>query len=218
MKRLFVVLIVSLIAAAGAFGLSLSAGGGASISSTSWNLSITAGGTTVSAKDAILPFGAKAFVDAKYVQVSVGYIMAVKATQSGTGITTTTYSNNLSYLTFAALGKYPFDVGSFTLFPLLGAEYDFNIAHGSSDYFEGSNGLLASPSSADYNQFWLKGGVGADISLGGKLYVRPEALYGFKLLNSDESNLVSALKSAGATSASLDFGTFDFALLIGYKL
>lgn len=142
--------------------------------------------------------------------------MAINATQSGTGVTTTTYSNKLSYITFAALGKYPFKVGAFTLFPLLGAEYDLNVTHGIPDYFEGASGLGLT-STGDYNQFWFKGGLGADISLGSKLYLRPEALYGFKLLNSDENNLVSSAQGGGVT-ASLTFSTFNFALLVGYKL
>ncbi len=75
----------------------------------------------------------------------------------------------------------------------------------------------------DLNQLWLQGGAGVDISLG-KLYLRPEILAGFKVLSTTDNNAVSALKNvltaAGFTnvSASASYWTWDFSLMLGYKL
>lgn len=219
MKKLLAAIVFTAFSISGVFAIGMSAGVGPSVASTSWSTSMSASGTTASGTDAIVPFGAQIFFDATYVQLSAGYIMATKATLSGTGMTTTSYDNNLGYLTFAALGKYPLKVGPVTLFPLGGIEYDLNVNHPSSGgYFEGSNALLANPTSSDYNQFWIKGGVGADVALGGHFFVRPEALYGFKPLNSDEQALVNAAKSSGVSSVSLVFSTLDLSVLFGYKL
>ncbi len=122
----------------------------------------------------------------------------------------------MSYLTLGGLLKYPFKVGPVTLFPLLGVEYDVNLVHGATDYFEPQG--ITTPITPDFNQFWIKGGVGADISLGQRLYIRPEALYGIKLLNSAEQAYVTQVQQLGATNVSAGYSTLDFSLLLGYKL
>lgn len=216
MKKLLAAIIFTAFAVSGVFAIGMSGGAGVSVSATSWNASYTSSGQTFTYKDAIVPFGAKVFFDATYVQVSAGYIMATKAKTSGTNVTTTSYDNKLGYLTLAALGKYPFKLGPVTLFPLAGIEYDLNVSHPSADNFEGF--IVPSPTASDYNQFWIKGGVGADIAVGGHFYVRPEALYGFKPLNSDEQTQVNNLKSIGYSNVSLRFGTIDVSVLVGYKL
>ncbi len=71
-------------------------------------------GTTTSTTQTInyTPFEATVFFDATYAQLSVGYLIANggSITQSGTGVsaTTTNLNQNLSYLSIAAYGKYPF--------------------------------------------------------------------------------------------------------------
>lgn len=133
-------------------------------------------------------------------------------------MTTSRYSEALGYLSFAALFKYPFDLDSIKVYPLFGVEYDLNILHGNPDYFEGSGGLLSSPTERDYDQLWLKAGIGADVLLGGKLFFRPELLFGVKLLNADEANVISAFQAAGYKSVSLTFLTIEIAVLVGYRL
>ena len=217
MRRLMVGMLLCVVAG-GAFAVNLSAGGGLAVSTTSWNSSRSLAGTTVTVRDAFTPLSAKAFFDATYAQVSLGLIVATSVTQTGNTTTTSHHSETLSYLSLAGLLKYPLDLGSVVVFPLFGIEYDLNLSHGSPDYFEGSGGLLAAPTAADYNQLWLKAGVGADVLLGRKLFIRPEVLVGVKPLNPDEANVVAAYQSVGYKNVSLTFLTIDFALLVGYRL
>lgn len=219
MKKLLTTVALAAFTLSSAFAVGMSAGVGASASTTLWTMSMSYGGTTATGSDVIVPVGAKAFFDTKYLQLSVGYIAASQATLSVTGTATATYPNDLSYMTFAALGKLPFKLLSMTVFPLVGIEYDLNVSHPSSGgYFEGSNALLANPTNSDYNELWIKGGVGVDVDLGQHFYLRPEALFGIKPLNSDEQAVVNSLASAGLSNVTLGFGTLDLSLLLGYKL
>ncbi len=74
MKKILTVLVLLVLVGAGVFAIGLSVGVGASASSASGNFSSTFSGTTGTAKSAITPFGAKAFLDATYAQLSVGYV------------------------------------------------------------------------------------------------------------------------------------------------
>jgi len=67
-------------------------------------------------------------------------------------------------------GKYPIDMGGFTLFPMAGIEADLLFA------------LLPG------FEIWLRGGVGADIDLTSTMFLRPELLYGVGFVN---GNLVA---------------------------
>ena len=79
---------------------------------------------------AVASMSKRAFFDATYIQVSIGYMFI-----NGGHLTTTVngsssssdVSGSLSYLTFAAYLKYPFDIGPIELFPLLGIEYRQNL-------------------------------------------------------------------------------------------
>ena len=84
-------------------------------------------------------FGGAAFVDAKYVEASVGigansksYSTSISYSSSSLGSGSSTNGSDAAvgtYLALSALGKYPFAIGSFTLFPLLGIEYDLNLSY-----------------------------------------------------------------------------------------
>jgi hypothetical protein len=102
---------------------------------------------------------------------------------------------------FALFAKYPFYIGNFSLFPLLGIEYDivlskedsFGDKFGSdynSQYFY-KNGITTSKKMAlsDFNTFWFKIGIGGDIPLSGKLFLRGEYFLGIALLNNAYENI-----------------------------
>lgn len=229
MKGLAFLFGVLLIAGVGNFAFGVSAGVGGSVEANSSELNAV--GTylgytsTMNAKGAYTPFGAHAFIDATYAELSVGYQMRMvgSATLSGSGMTTTTSNVNIdySYLAFQGLGKYPFKVGKITLFPLLGAAYALNLTV--SDSISGADlkTSLSTQDKADLNEFWLKGGFGADFPIG-KLFFRTEGLIGFRLLNQSEKDLISNMQnsilSAGYSSANVTMRnmTFGLALMIGY--
>jgi len=231
MKKLFVVLVLLAFTVGGAFAINLSAGVGASIQAYSNTLSDSAssGGVTASASNTInyTPLGVSAFFDATYLQAAIGYEVANggSSTVSGTGVTTTTSSlnQNLSYLLFSAYGKYPFKLGPVSLFPLLGITYLLNLTYTDSSGNNLKSGLT-SQEQADLNQLWIRGGVGADFSLGQKLYLRPELLTGFKILSSTDNDTVTGVKNAltglglSNVSASMGYWSWDLSLMLGYKL
>ncbi len=229
MKKLFS--IVLLLAAAGsAFSIGLSAGIGGSVSVFSYNEGMSGSylGTTDSATYTLtqIPFSAKVFLDATFLQLEAGYRVAQGGNQSTTQTGALSFSNgsayDASYLTFAGYLKFPFRAGSVSVFPLLGAEYDYNLT------LTDTNGndlkpLLTSQELADLNQLWLKGGAGFDLSFG-SFYLRPELLAGFKLLSPTDNSTITGLEnyvtSSGYSNASgsVIWWTWDLDLLVGFTL
>ena len=113
------------------------------------------------------------------------------------------------FLSLSLLGKYPFALGQFSLFPLAGIEYDLIL------YYHDENG--ADLDKTGLNQFWFKFGVGADIPIVKGLSIRPLALFGFKLLNSDEKSTLATAK-ADATSASYTDFVFEGGVQAGWRV
>ena len=225
MKKLCAVAVL-VVAAAFAFGQGISIGGGISYGSE-W---MTAGGsgsimgmsvsgsTTVSMPE----LGFHGFVDTKYVQVGLGYILNSSQSISASGDFTVTgpssASDKLSWLDIEVDGKYPIPLGGFTIFPIVGAEYLLNLTYTDSS----GNDLKASLPSTYKNQFdalMIKVGVGGDFSIGERFYVRPEISMGYKLIKSQyDTDQVNALKTEGLSDAYLNWWLFRGVILVGYKL
>ena len=68
---------------------------------------------------------------------------------------------------FSLLGKYPFRLGSITLFPLIG--FDYNIVTSALD------------GDIDLSQFGFLGGLGLDFNLNDHLFLRGEAMFHLRL-------------------------------------
>jgi hypothetical protein len=104
-------------------------------------------------------------------------------------------------LNIGAFGKYPFDLGSIKVFPLLGLDYEMavsaklNLANGGEYYFNGGNGRHAAN---DLSALWVKFGGGADFALGQTLYLRGELLYGVRMANNAE-NEDASIRPNGTT-------------------
>ena len=229
MKRLCAIFIL-LSAAYGAFAFGVSAGIGVSTSAFSFDegMSGTLGGVTDSATYTLTqtPIQAKVFIDATYFQLAAGYLIANGGNQSATQTgalsfgTGTVYSD--SYLTFSGLLEIPLNVGGFSFFPLIGAEYDYNLTLTDTS----GNNLkpqLTSQQLADLNQLWLKGGAGVNLTFG-RFFLRPELLAGFKLHSVTDNNTIAAVENYVTSygysnaSATITWWTWDFSLLLGYKL
>ncbi len=205
--------------AAGAFGIDISAGIGANGA-----YSMTVGkyegfGSSSDTLTSRIPFTFMAFVDLTYLQVTAGYRMFngayQKTTVTGVGASTTESDRKLSggHLAFAGYGKFPFKIGRITLFPMLGVEYDLTIA--GTDMIGND---LSGRQKADSNEFWIKGGVGADISITPKIYVRPELIAGYKLLSQPEKDGIALLRDSGYSGVSILNLDFELAVLFGYRL
>lgn len=230
MKKLLVVPLLLCLATA-AFALDLSAGGG-----------VTLGGFSQTAyfepyfwlifdvdsyKDVLtnMPFAVAVYFDATYGALTLGFRTNGSTHQkttviwgSNTNISEGDDENRSGFLTFSLLGRYPFTLGPITLFPLLGIEYDLNLYYRNTD---GTNWKesMSDEQKADLNQFWFKGGVGADIVLYKGLYVRPQVLLGFKLHNQAERDRLVAAQGApyDATTFRITDSVFEGGVQAGWR-
>jgi hypothetical protein len=166
--------------------------------------------------------GASAVYAMDYLQVGIGYTVSLGATYSYTNTSTSTSGGNditdmQSFLAFSVLGKYPIRLGSTTLFPLAGIEYDLNLT-----YTDESGNDLKSTSSDTWvsglNHLYLQLGVGAEMDLG-NIVICPEVVYGWKVKTEQdtaiEDNMVYNLLWDDATATETKL---DVAILIGVRL
>ena len=172
-KRIFLALLVLTLAAGGAFA-QVSAGVGGNFA-VSWDsIKFTGGGSTAEYLITTSGGGFYAFFDATYLEVDVGMLFGSQKIKLPIyGVSIEGDGPNVSYLTLGLYGKYPIDLGGFTLFPMLGIQFDIGLS-------AERNGVKAEPQDlADMaNRFWVKFGVGADLNLSEQLYLRPSFLYG----------------------------------------
>jgi len=207
-----------------AFGqIQLSAGAGASFgpmwASVKQDYGTTWDKTTTSQSGII----ARAFVDARYVEADIGFMTNFKSAtvklsdSDGNSLSLSGDSYIGTWLTISAYGKYPFKVGSFLIFPLVGVEYDLNLSYKDPDGNDAKSSLT-DDQKASLNQFWLKAGVGADFNVSDSLYIRPELLLGYKLNSKLQKDNIDAWETAYPdgkltyTSIRLDIG-----VAVGFK-
>jgi hypothetical protein len=107
--------------------------------------------------------GGFAFLDATFVELSVGYAYGRTSLMTETSSQKKKDSDAFSVLDVGLLGKYPIGLGKTSLFPLLGVNYQ----------------RVFSPE--DGNIWRLQFGGGMDYIFTEKLYVRGEALFGVRL-------------------------------------
>ena len=95
------------------------------------------------------------------------------------GGSVTADAGGMIQLGFSLLGKYPFELGSITLFPLLGINYNVALHAWDPD----GNSLTPSGESAAkwLSQFGILGGVGLDFDITDSLFIRGEALLHLRL-------------------------------------
>lgn len=136
-------------------------------------------------------FGAYGFVDINYVLFTVGY-----AKQSNSD-----YDIDIGYIDIAALGKYPIALGKATIFPMAGFCYNRPVT-----------GIPDGEDAATFTHIGIKAGIGGDISITEKLFVRPTVTFTYFLDNSDEKDYQDAADIKYTVTA------LDAAIAIGFKL
>jgi len=200
-KKIVLALLVLTLAAGGAFAqVSAGIGGNFAVSFDSFKegdgemLMTTTGG------------GFYAFFDATYVEVDIGLLFgSQKGKISGGGFSLELDGPNVSLLTLGVYGKYPIDLGGFTLFPMFGIQYDIGLSAELDGHKAESQDLADA-----LNRFWIKLGVGADINLVDALYLRPSFLYG---LNFGTKDMVDLANDAD----SFFYHGLDIRVAIGFK-
>ena len=220
--RRFAIILILLLAAAGAFSgdLGLGVSGGYVLNETSTSLASPA--VSSETRFTHVPFGAWVYGDAGIFLVSFGYTQFTFShqlwTQTVLGTTTTIVDAGTGtggYLAYALYGKYPFALGALTLSPLFGFEVDLNVLlldAGGNDLRLGMNDAQK----AGQNQLWIKAGAALDYALTERAYVRSEILVGYKLRSFGEQQAYLA-----ATHAGFDVVLFsmrsDLSMMVGLK-
>jgi len=206
-KKLVLALLMAALLAGGAFAqininTSAGIGGNFGMHMTSYS----GGGESESSN--IIGGGFHAFFDATYAMAKVGMFFGGNSEKEEGVTIKTTYT----YLSLGLLGKYPIDLGSFTLFPMLGFEYNMFLSGKRSAGDLSSKGNRSDlGKSSDLDMFILQLGAGAYFNITDKIYLRPSLLWGIDLFrNGDEKKF----KDDGGTvfKHKLDIG-----IAVGYK-
>jgi hypothetical protein len=161
-------------------------------------------------------FGAFAFYDVTYAELDVyfayGSLTHVyieneerKDNDLGTAI----------QFGFSLLGKYPIDMGGFTIFPLIGIDYNSVLS------VDGN-----SKDAGDLSQFGLLAGIGGDISISGPLFIRLEGLLHLRFSSKFSTDMKkelepiikewNALGGKASSKTTLGFGP-QIKVAMGYK-
>jgi opacity protein-like surface antigen len=149
----------------------------------------------------------------KFIEIDLGLFGSGGEWEDyGYGLGTDEHKVSHTGIDIGALVKYPFSMNEkIALFPLLGITYRGFIS-------TKMDGVKIS-SQEDLNAFWFKFGGGLDYSLSDKVYIRGEALYGFRFSNTFEDDMVDLFKSGGAPSADNILGHgIEIKFALGYRL
>jgi hypothetical protein len=212
MRKIATILVCFVLATATVSAVDLSGGGVLGFGMNSYNVKVTAPGVTFEIKETDTLFSGGAFVDATYVMAQLNYtiIMGVnnKVYQNDSLAAEFNPSVHGNMFTLGLFGKYPLQLGSFTLAPLAGFEYTMLLSMK-------EEGYDVTDSVKDYfNRLWLKAGACADFNVG-SMFIRPIATIGYGLENKYDKDAKDAF--AGADSVSVTPLKFDFAIAFGKK-
>ncbi|GHV64595.1 hypothetical protein AGMMS49587_17300 [Spirochaetia bacterium] len=232
--------------ASGAFAVDfgLSAGGGFTFSGAFTKATTEMGNAAVyqqnsDQKGKDLNYGGFLFLDATYgefyVSVAGGSGTLESTSTSVTPLGSTPlgadsgspYTRKTSSLGIGLLGKYPFQIQKFTLFPLLGIEYQifFSGEYPYDPTGTAGTGYPVATKAMDFSTLWFRVGAGGDYAITEALYVRLEALYGFKLAKNGFDKNNTAFVEGGGPGGALVTGevkkgwvnTVTVKLGVGYK-
>ncbi|MDR3020397.1 MAG: hypothetical protein LBU66_05785 [Treponema sp.] len=230
-KRIGLALLIAAVAATGVFALDLSAGIGGTFRGNFNQAAWTQDGKDMldAAKmdedifnSNLFGGGFFAYFDATYVAVSLG--MGILDESPANADVKKLYDDAKTSYTFTTfdiglLGKFPIDLGGFTLFPAAGVNFRIPL-----DYVQTVDGK-------DYKwadeyddesiiewmtEIWFNFGAGADIPLGDQLYLRAMFLYGFGTLSKADKEQQDERNKPKALYSQINHG-FDFNLAVGFK-
>jgi hypothetical protein len=217
-KRGFLALLVLTLAAGGAFAqVSAGVGGNFAVSFDSINYKYI--GSTQEFLITTSGGGFYAFLDATYLEVNVGMLFgSQKIKISSEGYSLERDQGTVTYLTLGLFGKYPIDLGGFTLFPMLGIQFDLGLGAKDPNGNDLKFGQGNNPSMADYmNRFWVKFGVGADLNLSDAVYLRPSFLYGINFGTKDNNNFVKDVNDLPGYTATGFYHGLDIRVALGFR-
>jgi len=157
------------------------------------------------------------FADLKYLEINLAFPLGFLNADD-----TMASNPNFPARTYALRGglflKYPFSISTmFTLFPMLGADYDFYLLAKRDDDRDANFPISAGNQDAKpmdaLNTMWFKAGIGLDTFFTDHLFLRTELLYGLRLPNKMEQYLKDTRTDVNFM---LGHGG-DFKIAIGYR-
>ncbi|ULQ58861.1 hypothetical protein K7I13_10005 [Brucepastera parasyntrophica] len=196
MKKIIAVLACAVLMISGTFAIGLSAGLGGQFDFGFVSTETELLGATSKDSDSSSILGFYGFIDATYVEVDIGMLFDKDDD----------LDSSLTILNLALYGKYPFKLGMISLYPMLGIDYQICVA---------MDPEPIGVDKADLNNLWFKLGGGLDINFG-RLFVRGNALFGIKLHNKFEKDLID-LMDTSVSSLSIFTTGLDLRLAIGYR-
>jgi hypothetical protein len=162
--------------------------------------------------------GIYVFFDATYVEANVGLLFGNANSDKTDGMTDDQKKGmDVTALKLSLFGKYPIDLGGFTLFPMLGI--DGQLSLGGKIQGEEIPDSYKDDFNEMFNLFWIKVGVGLDVPLSDKLYLRPEFLYGIRFNTDPEKDTIDSLNSGPVKAVDAIIGHgLDIRLALGFRL
>jgi hypothetical protein len=146
------------------------------------------------------------FFDVTYAEANVSlYYGSRKYENDLAGSTRTGSKINLN---IGILGKYPLNTNPIRLFPLLGIQYSMLL---SSEW----EGTKATGDLSKSNALWINVGGGFDHLISRKVFVRGEALWGFKLNTENEKNGKITNTSTGEQTGTISYFTHGPTIKVG---
>jgi opacity protein-like surface antigen len=216
-KRIVLALLMAALLAGGAFAqASVSAGVGGNFGV--YSISMSHPDWDIDNPKPIVGVGFNAFFDASYVMVKFGMFIGGNSEEEKIPYAKVFYETTYTFLSLGLLGKYPIDLGNFTLFPMLGFEYNIFL---NSKYTMNIGGVssggtidrsdLADDHASDLDMFILQLGLGADFNLSEQIYLRPSVLWGIDLASSESE------KTFRDNKGTIFKSKFDIGIALGFK-
>jgi len=206
-KKNLLVLVLAIVIAGSTYAVDLSAGLGGVFIAQQDIIKLPSYLSAHTDRVRLMGGGFFAFFDATYAEAQIGVLFGNGEERMGGEWRN---QSTGSILTIAVYGKYPFDMGGFSLFPMFGIHSDIGLDITNKD---GGGGA---PPDEYLTRFWFKFGAGADFDLTKKMYVRPSFLYGINFGNKLIRDYKQKLKDHGEDMSFYSHG-LDVRLAVGYK-
>ena len=221
MKKLITAAFIASFAAVSAFAIDLSAGGMFDITPTFDVYSDKQNSSSTTMTQSQIMLGFKGFFDAEYVTVLAGIDGTVgklkfKLVSKAPGFDRTVeedVDSSVTYFNIGVLGKYPFKLGIANLYPLAGFDFDIPLTA------KMRGKALSKEFIADnLHRYWFDLGFGADVFVAGKLFIRPQAVFGVQMNQAETRKAtVKWAKTSGRTVLVARGFKFNISLGIGYQ-
>jgi hypothetical protein len=199
------------------FRVSIGGGGFVAGNFSTWSVDKDEPGSLYRYNASHLGTGPFIFVDFKYLELNAGLLLG-QVNADDTMSADPNFPARTLGLRGSAYLKFPFAVSPmFTLFPLLGADYDFCFLAQKDDDRDAKFPISDSNPDAKamdaLNAMWFKAGIGLDTHFSDHLFLRTALLYGLRLPNKMEEYLQDTRQDVNWM---LGHGG-DFKIAIGYR-